>query len=130
MPILKFRKGNNFHKFKSALALEEYGDLRKLIKKEAYYIPQFITPDYSRQSLTQVEQDAMRLNRLKSHHCQKLYGLIWRHMSAESKDELRREPDYEVRRDATDPEKLCKAIVKTHKVDCVSSVDAIKELAA
>ncbi len=47
LPILKFGKGSNSLKFKSALsemALEEYGDLGKLIKKEAYYIPQFITP--------------------------------------------------------------------------------------
>ncbi len=29
-----------------------------------------------------------------------------------------------------DPEKLWKAIVKTHKVDCVSHGDAVKELAA
>jgi hypothetical protein len=31
---------------------------------------------------------------------------------------------------ATDPEKLWKAIIEMHKVDCVSSVDAVKELAA
>jgi hypothetical protein len=31
---------------------------------------------------------------------------------------------------ATDPEKLWKVIIETHKVDCVSSIDAVKELAA
>jgi hypothetical protein len=86
-----------------------------------------------------VSKDAMRLNALKSHQrklekmeddCPKLYGLICSHMSAESNDEVRQEPDYEVWSDTTDPKKLWKAIVKPRKVDCVSSVDPVKELAA
>jgi len=52
--------------------------------------------------------------------CPKLYGLILRHMSAESKDEVA----------ATGPEKLWQAIVKTHNVDCMMSMDAVKELVA
>jgi hypothetical protein len=60
----------------------------------------------------------------------KLYGLICRHMSAESKDEVAQDPDYDNWSMATDPEKLWKAIIEMHKVDCVSSVDAVKELAA
>jgi hypothetical protein len=51
LSILKFGKGSNFHKFRVALtkvALEEYGDLRKLIKKESYYVPQFMLPTYAR----------------------------------------------------------------------------------
>jgi hypothetical protein len=60
----------------------------------------------------------------------KLYGLICRHMSAESKDEIPQDPDYDKWSVATDPKKHWKAIIETHKVDCVSSVDAVKELAA
>ncbi len=36
----------------------------------------------------------------------KLYGMILRHMSAESKDEVAQDPDYETWSDVTDPEKL------------------------
>jgi len=51
-------------------------------------------------------------------------------MSPESKDEVAQDPDYETWSEAADPEKLWKAIVSTHKVDCVTSIDAVKELAA
>jgi hypothetical protein len=60
----------------------------------------------------------------------KLYGLIMQHMSIESKDEVAQDPEYENLHAKKDPEKLWKAIVRTHKVDCVSSVTAIQELAA
>jgi hypothetical protein len=75
---------------------------KKLIKKEAYYIPQFVAPDYTGQGLTQAEQNALRLNVLKLHqrklekmedNCPKFYGPICRPMSAESKDEVAQEPD-------------------------------------
>jgi len=62
--------------------------------------------------------------------CPKLYGLILRHMSAASKDEVAQDADYEVWSEATGPEKLWQAIVKTHNVDCMTSVDAVKELVA
>jgi hypothetical protein len=51
-------------------------------------------------------------------------------MSAKSKDEAAKDPDYEDRSAAIDPEKLWQMILKTHKVDCVSSVNGVKELAA
>jgi hypothetical protein len=60
----------------------------------------------------------------------KMYGLILEHMSVESKDEVAQEADYETWHKATDPEKLWQAIVKTHKVDCVSNVSQVKELTA
>jgi len=50
LPILKYGEGNNFVKFKAALsetALEEYGDLGRLIKKESYYLPTFTAPEYT-----------------------------------------------------------------------------------
>ncbi len=60
----------------------------------------------------------------------KLYGLMMKHMSIESKIEVAQEPDYEVWHAKKDPEKLWQAIIQTHKVDCVSNVTAVKELAA
>jgi hypothetical protein len=51
-------------------------------------------------------------------------------MSTGSKDEVAQDPDYETWSEATDPEKLWQAIVKTHQVDSVTSIDAVKELAA
>jgi len=139
---LEYGKGNNFVKFKAALsevALEEYGDLGRLIKKESYYLPTFTAPDYTGIGLTTDEAKKMRMDAMKAHQqklekmmdeCPKLYGLILRHMSAESKDEVAQDPDYETWSEATDPEKLWQAIMSTHKVDCVTSIDAIKELAA
>jgi hypothetical protein len=56
LPILKYGKGNNFKKFQttsSEAALEEYGDLGRLIKKEQYYLPASVTPDCTGAGLTQ-----------------------------------------------------------------------------
>jgi hypothetical protein len=142
LPILKYGKGNNFVKFKAALsevALEEYGDLGRLIKKESYYSTTFMDPNYSGMGLTTDEARKLRMDAMKAHHRKlermtnerpKLYGLILRHMSAESKDEVTQDPNYETWSEATDPEKLWQVIMKTHKVDWVTSIDAIKELVA
>jgi hypothetical protein len=104
--ILKYGKGNNFVKFKAALlevALEEYGDLGRLIKKESYYLPKFTAPDYTGMGLTDDKARKMRMDAMKAHQrklekmrddCPKLYGLILRHMSPESKDEVAQDPDY------------------------------------
>jgi hypothetical protein len=51
----------------SEMALEEYGDLGRLIKEEKYYLPTFVAPDFSGQNLTAAEESAMRLNALKRH---------------------------------------------------------------
>jgi len=142
LPILRYGRGNNFVKFKTALsevALEEYGDLGRLIRLEKYYVPEFLVPDYSGAGLTQDEERKLRMEAMKAHQRRlekmidarpKLYGLILRHMSPESKDEVAQDPNYDDWSEATDPEKLWQAIVKTHKIDCVTSVDAVKELAA
>jgi hypothetical protein len=142
LPTLKYGKGNNFVKFKTALsevALEEYGDLGRLIRLEKYYVAVFVVPDYSGAGLTLDEERKLRMEAMKTHQRRvkkmmdarpKLFGLILRHMSPESKDEVAQDPDYDVWSKATDPEKLWQAIVKTHKIDCVTSVDAVKELAA
>ena len=142
LPILRYGRGNNFVKFKTALsevALEEYGDLGRLIRLEKYYVPEFLVPDYSGAGLTQDEERKLRMEAMKAHQRRlekmidarpKLYGLILRHMSPESKDEVAQDPNYDDWSKATDPEKLWQAIVKTQKIDCVTSVDAVKELAS
>jgi hypothetical protein len=60
----------------------------------------------------------------------KLYGLIMAHMRVESKDEVSQDPEYQDWNAATDPKKLWQAIVKMHKVNCVSHVSSVQELAA
>jgi hypothetical protein len=89
--------------------------------------------------LTQDEERKLRIEAMKVHQrrvkkmmdaCPKLFGLILRHMSPESKDEVAQDPDYDIWSKATDPEKLWQAIVKTHKIDCVTSIEAVKELVA
>jgi hypothetical protein len=45
IPMLKFRKGNNFYKFRQAMTevcLKEYGNLGCLIKEEKACIPEFV----------------------------------------------------------------------------------------
>jgi hypothetical protein len=60
----------------------------------------------------------------------KLYGLIRRHMSVESKDEVAQDKDYPTWSKSLDAEKLWQAIVNTHKIDCVSNTDEVMELTA
>ncbi len=48
----------------------------------------------------------------------------------ESKDEIAQEKDYDVWSKALDVEKLWLAVVRTHKVDCISTVDEVKKLSA
>jgi hypothetical protein len=139
IPMLKFGKGNNFHKFKHALsevALKEFGNLGKLINLGKYYVPQInqasLPPSMT---LFAKQQEVLELEMLKEYNkqvanCPKLYGLIRQHMSLESKDEVSKEPDYEVWHADTDPEKLWQAIEKTHKVDSISNVTEVKALVA
>jgi hypothetical protein len=103
IPILRYGKGNNFHKFKHALsevALKEFGNLGKLINLGKYYVPQInqasLPPGMA---LSAKQQEALELEMLKEYNKQvanrpKLYGLIRQHMSLESKDEVSKEPDY------------------------------------
>jgi hypothetical protein len=60
----------------------------------------------------------------------KLYGLMMHYMSVESKDEVAQNPDYATWNAEKDPEKFWQAIIRTHKVDYVCNVDAIKEFTA
>jgi hypothetical protein len=59
-----------------------------------------------------------------------LYGLIMKYMSVESRDEVAQDQEFETWHAEKDPEKLWQVIIRTHKVNCVSNIDPIKELAA
>jgi hypothetical protein len=142
IPILKFGKNNNFHKFRAALsneATERYGNLGKLIDLEKYYTPTFVVEDYTAMGFSAEQAEHMNLEKFKEHTRKltkmeedrlKLYGLIMKHMSIESRDEVVQEPNYDTWHAEKDAGKLWQAINKTHKVDCVSSVTSVKELAA
>jgi hypothetical protein len=98
-----------------------------------------VVEDYTAMGFSTEQAEKMNLEKFKDHSRKltkmeedrpKLYGLIMKHMSMESKDEVAQEPNYEVWHAEKDPEQLWQAIIKTHKVDCVSNVMAVKELAA
>jgi hypothetical protein len=142
IPILKFGKNNNFYKFRAALsneATERYGNLGKLIDLEKYYDPPFVAEDYEAMGFSEEQAERMNLEKFKEHARKltkmeedrpNLYSLIMKHMSVESKDEVAQEPNYDTWHAEKDAEKLWQAIIRTHKVDCVSSVTEVKELAA
>jgi hypothetical protein len=142
IPILKFGKNNNFYKFRAALsneATERYGNLGKLIDLEKYYDPPFVAEDYEAMGFSEEQAERMNLEKFKEHARKltkmeedrpNLYSLIMKHMSVESKDEVAQEPSYDTWHAEKDAEKLWQAIIRTHKVDCVSSVTEVKELAA
>ncbi len=90
----------------SEMALEECRDLGRLIKMESYYIPPFAAPDYIGNGVTEDKERAVRLDALK------LYQI---------------KLENEVSSATIDPEKLWLIIIKTHKVDCASNMDAVKK---
>jgi hypothetical protein len=140
--MLNYGKGNNFYKFKAALletALREYGNLGNLIEQEKYYVPVLDLPDYKAMGISAANIDFMKNEAMKelakevgkmSRDKPKLYGLIRQHMSVESRDEVSQQPNYAVWHIEKDPEQLWQAIVRTHKVDCVSNVTEVVTLAA
>jgi hypothetical protein len=138
IPLLKFGKANSFYKFRAALsneATKRYGNLGKLIDLEEYYAPAFVLEDYTAMGFSAEQAERMNLEKFKDHTRKltkmeedrpKLYGLIMKNMSVKSKNEVAQEPNYEVWHAEKDPEKLWQAIIRTHKVDCVSGVTAVK----
>jgi hypothetical protein len=140
LPILKYGKGNNYFKFKQALAekaIREYGNLGKLIELEKYYVPKLELPDYKAMGVATSQIQTMETEAIKGLAKEidkmradrpRLYGLIRQHMSVESRDEVAQQPDYEDWHAEKDSEKLWQAIVKTHKVDSASHVTEVMEL--
>ncbi len=117
------------------MAQEKFGNLGRLIEEDKYYEPEYI-PMVAH---TGVVLDADELKLLKSAAIRefaskvakmeadrpKLYGLIRRHMSVESKDEVAQDKDYPTWSKALDAEKVWQAIVNTHKIDCVSNIPLV-----
>ncbi len=77
----------------------------KLIDLEKYYSPNFVVEDYIAMGFSAEQGEKMNLEKFKDHSRKltkmeedrpKLYGLIMKHMSIESKDEVAQEPNYEV----------------------------------
>jgi hypothetical protein len=136
LPMPKYGKGNNYFKFKQALAemaIKEYGNLVKLIELEKYYVPKLELPDYAPMGIDSSQVKVMQTEAIKGLAKEidkmradrpRLFGLIRQHMSVESRDE---DADWHVEKD---PEKLWQAIVKTHKVDSTSHVTEVMELTA
>jgi hypothetical protein len=70
IPILRFGRGNNFHKFKqslSELSLKEYGNLGKLIQKGSHFEPVY-EPPMLPENITNQMQNALTLEALKEYH--------------------------------------------------------------
>ncbi len=109
---------NNFHKFKEAFserAIKEYGHLGKLIKQGTYYIPTYISVDWT--TLLSSVTNILETESLKKYQKQmdnmmrgrpKLYGLIMEHISMESKDAMKTEVDYTIWHANKDPKNYCR----------------------
>jgi hypothetical protein len=140
--MLKYGKGNNYFKFKKALAemaIKEYGNLGKLIELEKYYVPKLELPDYAATGMDSSKVKVMQTEAIKGLAKEidkmrairpRLYGLIRQHMSVEIRDEVAQQPDFADWHAEKDPEKLWQVIVKTHKVDSASHVTEVMELKA
>jgi hypothetical protein len=141
IPMLKYGKGNNFYKFKEALSvesIEKFGNLGRLIKEEKYYVPVY-TPVVMPPGTDPEEQKLIKAENVKLYTKEvgimaldrpKLYGMIRKHMSVESVDEVSQQPGYDKWSEGLDPEKLWQAIVLTHKIDTVSNVPEVTNLTA
>ncbi len=138
--MLRFGKGNNLYKFRHALAevcLKQYGNLGLIIEEENAYLLEFnqlvapmgstLDADELKALKMAVKEYAEKVAKVEADG-PKMYGLIHQHLSVESKEEIAQEPDYDVWSKALDIEKLWLAVVKIHKVDCVSNIDKVKQL--
>jgi hypothetical protein len=74
--------------------MEKYGNLGKLIDQEQYYLPTFVMEDYQAMGFSEEQADKMNLERFREHTKKltkmeedrpKLYGLMMKHMSVESR---------------------------------------------
>ena len=68
LPMLKYGKGNNYYKFKQALAemaIKDYGNLGKLIELEKYYVPKLELPDYAPMGIDSSQVKVMQTEAIK-----------------------------------------------------------------
>ncbi len=111
-----FGKGNNYHKFNSALAeeaIKESWNLGKLIELEKFYIPKLTLPHYAAMGIdpsktSLKKQEAMKVLSKEVDKMMfnqpKLYRLIRQHMIEESRDEVAQELNYPIWHAKNDPE--------------------------
>jgi hypothetical protein len=74
IPMLRYGKGNNFYKFRSALsdvATETFGNLGKLIDLKEYYVPQLVFTDFEGHGYSQAQAERLELEECKE-HCRKV----------------------------------------------------------
>jgi hypothetical protein len=140
--VLRYGKGNNYYKFKQALAeiaIKDYGNPGKLIKLEKYYVLKLDLLDYVAMGIDQSQVAIMETEGIKGLAKEidkmqpdrpRLCGLIRQHMSVESRGDVAKQLDYANWHAEKDPEKLWQAIVKTYKVDSASHVMEVMELTA
>jgi hypothetical protein len=93
LPMLKYGKGNNYFKFKQALAgmaIKEYGNMGKLIELEKYYVSKLELPDYAAMGIDSSQIKVMQTETIKGLAKEidkmradrsRLFGLIRQHMS-------------------------------------------------
>jgi hypothetical protein len=138
VPILTFGHNNNFAKFKEALAskaLRTYGDLGRLIDAGQYYSAEPPNPsDYDLENDPYGLNHAMFLEQQKLYMRNwedmindrpKLYAMIWQYLSQESKEEVKRNADYEIIKNTRDAQGLWQIIEETHKVFTISRIAAV-----
>ena len=115
--VLKHGSSNNFHRHKNTLteaAIREFEFLGLLIEEGCYYEPEFEIPT-TMKGLSPKQQELMEIEYLKKQislvnemkrNRPKLHGMIMQHLSAESKDGIKGETDYEEWHKRKYPEKL------------------------
>jgi hypothetical protein len=143
VPILTFGPNNNFAKFKEALAskaLHEYGDLGRLIDAGQYYSAEppeltdydLVNDPYGHHRATFLEQQKLYMRHWEDmiNDHQKLYAMIWQHLSQESKEEVKRSQDYELIKNTRDAQGLWQIIEETHKVFMISRIAAVMKKSA
>jgi hypothetical protein len=130
IPILRYGPANNFAKFREALskaAMKEYGNLRELIKQGVYYEPEM--PDRDLYALgSQNDPDGLnqlayledmkewRKEKATMHRDRpKLFTLILQYLSKESLEAVKRDENWDMVDQTSDPEALWQIVEEKHK---------------
>jgi hypothetical protein len=146
IPILKYGQTTNFLKFRERLsehAVKEFGKLGLIIEAGKYYEPPYpdeddfgsFDPDIDLTGVNKIlyiEAMKARDKEVRSMAAQRpnLYATIMLKLSAESREEVKRDPGYEAFNKAKDPMLLWKAITASHQVQSTSKVEAVVKLSA
>jgi hypothetical protein len=147
IPILKYGPRTNLSKFKDALINQvtlEFGRVAQFLENGTYFVP--VAPvKLAQAAITampagdradyEVEFRERRKN--WTHHCsdvvsqqERVFGIIWMHLSQESQDKVRQDPDWADINLIKDPLRLWKRIQLTHSVGGDAGVPAITAISA